>query len=354
MCMYKNNKKNVFAATFMVGAVGLSLLSGCGWMSSSKDAKQNDIAQSSVVNKDEILLTIDGKPVLTVQEYEDQLDAARQANREIEMILQMLPNAEREHIFKVFETGQVLKKWAEQEGVTSTPEFKKQQKMMYDAMDLQLCTMAFYDKNPLQISDSDVKEFYTTKKDSIPGLKIAEGGVTVAHARFDSKAAADKFLEKVKEVKDIAKFKTAAEAEQLAVSDAIINEKSPQSDSLKSAVLAIKHFPKVEVVKIGDNAFWVVFASEKSEAQYHDLKNPQVQEGLKSMMSNERRQKQLEDGVEKMKKDMNVQVNDEYFENKENQKRAAMESMMKSHGQEQDDQEDDQDADDMNMPAEKL
>lgn len=352
--MYKNNRKNVFAATFMVGAVGLSLLSGCGWMSSSKDAKKEDATQSSVANTGDVLLSIDGKPVLTVQEYEDQLDAARQANREIEMILQMLPNAEREHIFKIFETGQVLKKWAEKEGVTETPEFKKQQKMMHDAMDLQLCTMAFYDKHPLQISDADVKEFYETKKDSIPGLKLADGGVNVAHVRFDSKAEADKFLEKAKEVKDLAKFKSLGQADKLTVTDTVVNEKSSQSDSLKSAVLAIKHFPKVEVVKIGDNAFWVVFASGKSEAQYHDLKNPQVQEGLKSMMSNERRQKQLEDGVEKMKKDMNVVVNDKYFEDKENQKRSAMEAMMKQHEQEQQGQEEDVDADDMNMPAEKL
>lgn len=352
--MYKNNKKNVFAATFMVGAVGLSLLSGCGWMSSSKDAKKEDAAQSSVANTGDVLLSIDGKPVLTVQEYEDQLDAARQANREIEMILQMLPNAEREHIFKIFETGQVLKKWAEQQGITNTPEFKKQQKMMHDAMDLQLCTMAFYDKNPVQISDADVKEFYEAKKDSIPGLKLAEGGVTVAHVRFESQADAEKFLEKAKEVKDLAKFKSLGQADKLTVTDTVVNEKSSQSDALKSAVLAVKHFPKVEIVKIGDNAFWVVFASGKSEAQYHDLKNPQVQEGLKSMMSNERRQKQLEDGVEKMKKDMNVVVNDSYFENKENQKRAAMEEMMKQHGQEQQDQDEDLDADDMNMPAEKL
>jgi hypothetical protein len=351
--MHKNNQKRVFAATFVVGAVGLGLLSGCGWMSSSKDAKKEDVAQSSVANKNDVLLSIDGKPVLTVEEYEDQLEAARQAHQEIEMLLQMMPNAEREYIFQGIATGKIMEAWAKKEGISDSAPFKKQQKQMHDAMDLQLYMAAFYDKNPLQISDADVKEFYETKKDSIPGLKTAEGGVQVAHVRFDSKAAADSFLEKVKEVKDLAKFKAAGQAAQLTVADQTINEKSALSDSLKNAVLSMKQFPKVEVVKVSDDAFWVVFASGKSEAQYHDLKSPQVQQGLKKMMSDERRQKQLEEFVGKAKKDMNIEENGEYFDNKESKKRAAMEAMMKQQGEDQSSDED-QDMDDMNMPAEKL
>ena len=349
--MDKYNQKKAFVATLVVGAAGLGLFSGCGWMSSSKNDKA-DTAEKSVANKSDVLLSIDGKPVLTVAEYEEQLEIARKANQELEMVLQMMPNAEREYIFKMFETGKVLQKWADKEGISDSVEFKKQQKQMHDAVDSQLAIAAFFEQYPLNISDSEVKEFYESKKDSIPGLKIAESGVQVAYVRFDSKAAADKFLEKVKEVKDLAKFKSAGQAEQLTVADATVNEKSSHSDSLKSIVLQIKHFPKAEVVKMGDNAFWVIFASGKSEAKYHDLKNPQVQEGLKKMIADESRQKQLEDGVAKIKKDMNVVVNNDYFDNKESKKRLAMEEMMKQHGGNE--QGDDEDADDMNVSAEKL
>lgn len=354
MCMNKNNQKKAFAATLVVGAVGLGLLSGCGWFSSSKEAKKEETAQSSVVNNNDVLLSIDGKPVLTIAEYEEQLDAARQAHQEIEMLLQMMPNAEKEYIFQGIATGKIMESWAKKEGIADSEQFKKQQKQMHDALDLQLYMAAFYDKNPIDISDAAVKEFYETKKDSVPGLKTAEGGVKVAYVRFDSKAAADKFLEKIKEVKDLAKFKSAGQAEQLTVADATINEKSSFSDSLKHAVLAMKHFPKAEVIKVDDNAFWVVFASGKADAQYHDLKNPQVQQGLKKMMSDERRQKQLEEFVGKMKKDMNVQENSDYFDQKESKKRAAMESMMKQQGTGEQEDEEEQDAYDMNVPAEKL
>lgn len=349
MRMNKNSQKNVFAASLVVGAAGLMLLSGCEWLSSKKDA----VSPVAVVDKGDVLLTIDGKPALTVVEYEEQLEAARQGNQEIDMVLQMMPNAEKEYIYKVFETGQIMKAWAEKEGVHETEEFKKERKQLHDAMDFQLYMKSFYNKNPMHISDSDVKAFYDEKKDSIPGLKLADGGVDIAYVRFDSKAKADEFLEKVKDIKDASKFKSLAEAGNLTVADATVNDKSSLSDSLKKSVLAMKHFPKAEVVKVGNNSYWALFASGKTDAKYHDLKSPQVQQGLKKMIADERRPKQLEDFVEQKKKEYNVVGNDDYFAKKEAQKRAAMESMMKQHGGDEK-QEEGHDIEDVAVSSEKL
>ena len=122
--MIKNNQKKVFAATLAVGAVSLMLLSGCEWFSFKKNSTDN----VAVANKGESLLTIDGKSVFTVGEYEEQLNLARQRNQEIDMVLQMMPNAEREYIFKVFETGKIMQAWAQKEGIDKSPEFIKQRK----------------------------------------------------------------------------------------------------------------------------------------------------------------------------------------------------------------------------------
>ena len=153
--MEKNNQKKVFAATLAVSIVGLGLLSGCGWFSKDKQGA----TESSVANKGDVLLSIDGKPVLTVEEYEEQLEMARQAHQEIDMLLQMMPNAEKEYIFQGIMTGKIMKEWAAKEGIDKSPEFLKQQAQMHDAMDLNLYMKAFYDKHPLHIADSDVTEF---------------------------------------------------------------------------------------------------------------------------------------------------------------------------------------------------
>lgn len=343
MCMNKNSQKRVFAASLVVGAAGLMLLSGCEWFSSKKETAST----LAIVDKGDVLLTIDGKPVFTIAEYEEQLDAARQGNQEIDMVLQMMPNAEKEYIFKVFETGKIMQKWAEKEGIDQTEDFKKQRKQLHDAMDFQLYMKSFYDQNPMHISDSDVKDFYNEKKDSISGLKLADGGVEVIYVRFDSKVKADAFLEKVKEVKDKNKFKALSEADGLTVADTTVNEKSSLSDSLKNGILALKHFPHVQVAKAGDKSYWVLLASGKIDAKYHDLKSPQVQQGLKKMIADERRPKQLEDFIDKKKQEYNVVTHDDYFVKKEAQKRAAMESMMKQHGGNALQEEDAQSSDDV-------
>ena len=65
------------------------------WSDSGAPAEVKHVADTS-----DVLMSIDGKPVLTVKEYEQQLDMARQANQQVDMILQMMPNAEKEYIFK--------------------------------------------------------------------------------------------------------------------------------------------------------------------------------------------------------------------------------------------------------------
>lgn len=340
--MSMRNQKKAFAATVLVGVAGLSLLSGCNWWPFADKSKSDS---SSIANSSDVLLSIDGKPALTVEEYEEQLDMARQSNQQIDMLLQMMPNAEREYIFKGISIGKLMKAWGEKEGMDKLPAFQKQRRQLHDAMDLQLYMKAFEETHPLQISDSDVKEFYETKKDLIPGLALTPGGVNIVYARFDSKDKADKFLAKAKDIKDVKKFKADAELEKLSVADATINDKSNFSDALKEVVLGIKSFPRVTSVKVGDNSYWVLFATGKTDAKYRDLKSAEVQQGLRKMIADERKEKQLEQFVEELRKTLNVQENMDYFDKKEGQKRAAMEALA---GQ------DDQESADMQIPAEKL
>jgi hypothetical protein len=292
---------------------------GCDWF---KKLGSKETSSSSVLSGD-VLMSIDGQPVLTVAEYEKQLDMARAANPQIDMILQMMPNAEREFVFRGISTSKLMKAWADKEGITKNSDFKEQQKHLHEAMDLQLYMKAFDEKHPINISESDIERFYHEKKDSIPGLAITQAGVDTSFVRFTSKAKAQLFFDKVKDAKKADEFKKIAEGNKEQANQSVINDKSPFSDALKQAVLDIKKFPSVHIVKVSDNGYWVVLATGKSEAKYHDLKSPQVQQGLRKMIEDERKAQLIEKEIEKIKQDMNVKENTSYFEQKEASKRAS-------------------------------
>lgn len=299
---------------------GLFFLAGCVWWPSLKSGKVGSCNSSLA------LLEIDGKPVLTVQEYEDQLDMARKANAQIDMLLQMMPNAEKDIIFRGMTTAKLMQAWAEKQGVDKTEEFQKQRKQLHEAMDSQLYMKHFDDAHPVQVSDADVADYYQVKKDIIPALTLKPGGVEITFVRFEGQNKAEGFLAKVKDTKKAAAFKTIATENKQTVSDAVINKTSPFTESVKNAVLDVKKFPSVHLVKAGENAYWVILATGKSETKYRDLSTPEIHQGLKKMLIDERKGQQLEAVIEKLKQELNVVEHTKYFEDKAQQKAAALQA----------------------------
>ena len=262
----------------------------------------------------------------------------------------MMPNAEKDYIFKGIATTKLMKAWAENKGLDKDPEFKEQRKQLHEAADLQLYAKAFDDAHPVHVSDAEVKSFYEEQKDQIPGLMTNPGGVSAVYVRFDTKDKAENFLEKVKDVKGAKAFKEEAKKEKLKVADATINEKSSFGDAIKNAVLGVQKFPSVQVVKAGDDAYWVICAISKSKAEYRDVKSKEVHEGLKKMLVEQKKEKQLDSLMDQLKKDLNVVENSDYFNKKEETKRAAMEELAKQYAAQQS-QNNDTEADSQNKPA---
>ncbi|OGB86548.1 hypothetical protein A3J41_02315 [candidate division TM6 bacterium RIFCSPHIGHO2_12_FULL_38_8] len=306
-----------YSVAFLI--FGLLFLAGCAWFSSS-DGKLGSRGSSSV------LLEINGKSALSVQEYEEQLDMARKANAQIDMLLQMMPNAEKDILFRGMVTAKLMQAWAEHKGVDKAAEFKKQRQQLHDAMDSQLYMKYFDDAHPVEVSDTDVANYYYAKKDIIPALTLTPGGVEVTFVRFEGKNKAENFLAKAKDVKKAATFKNLASESKQTASDAIINKTSPFADVVKTAILEIKKFPSVHLIKAGENAYWVVLAAGKSETKYRDLSTPEIQQGLKKMLMDERKGQQLEAEIEKLKQQLNVVEHTKYFEDKAQQKSEALQA----------------------------
>lgn len=301
---------------------GLFLLAGCAWWPFNKSGSNTNFSAGS----SDILLTINGKPVLTTQDYEEKLAMARQANPQIDMILSMMPNAEKDLIFRGMTTAELMKAWAQKQGVDQNEAFAKQRKQVHEAMDLQLYMKYFDEAHPIQVSDSDVAKFYEEKKDAIPGLILSQGGIDVSFVRFENKMKAETFFTKTQEFKKAAAFKALAEMEKQQVGAAVINEKSPFAEATKKGILEIKKFPSVKMIKADDNSYWVVLATGKSNTQYRELKTPEVQAGLKKMIADERKEKQLESLIEQLKQELNVVEHTKYFEDKEQQKRETQQA----------------------------
>lgn len=309
----KSHNKQLAICGFLLFS-GLFFLAGCGWWPFGK--KTTDTYAGSTQGSD-TLLSIDGKPALTVAEYEEQLQMAMEANPQLKMILSMMPQGEEELFNRGMATAHIVAAWAEKEGVTATAEFKKELSQLCTAMKLQLC-MKYFDKaHPVQVSDADVAQYYEEKKDVIPGLATTPGGVQATYLQFDTKEQAQTFFDSVKHVKTQDAFKKAADTQKHKPASSVVNAKTPITESLKSAVLDIKKFPSVQIVKDTEtNSYWVVFANGKTDAKYLDLHSPQVQNGLRNMITNERKEKQFEGVLDGLKSKLNVSVNSGYFASK--------------------------------------
>lgn len=308
------NKHLAISAFVIVSAV---VLPGCAWWPFGDARKANS-------SSSEALLTINGETALTVAEYEEQLEMARKDNPQIDMFLQMMPNAEKDFVFPGMSTAKLMKAWVHKKGIDNTEEFKKQRQQLHEAMDLQLNMKHFDDAHPIVITDADLEAFYEEKKDVIPALTLSAGGVEILYVRFESKDKAEKFLEKSKEVRKAEAFKALAHESKLQAGDSVVNQKSALSTAVKNAAFDIKKFPSVHMVKSEDGSYLVFLATGKSETKYRDLKTPEVQQGLKKMASDERKEKQIKAVVEELKKELNVVENTKYFEDKENAKKALM------------------------------
>lgn len=308
-----------------VALLGIACLSGC--MSSlwqSKDGAQSELEDVAVfpVNQQGVLLEVDGKPVLTITEYEDQLQEAAASSPQLEMMLQMSPNVEYDFIFNQLKMAKLINHWAHATGVTESEEFKKDRARIQEMIDTQLCVQYYEKAHPVVVTDADIKAFYDTQKDTLPGLLVAPGGVKTEAVKFDTQEAAQAFYDVVKNAQG--NFDTVAKEQSLSVNNFVINETTFHAKPLKDFVLQVGSFPALNMVK-SDDAYWVVKAVEKVAPKYQDFEK--VKEGLRNYVQQQRKDEAMKAAIAKFESDYKIVENKEYFENKMKARQEAMQHM---------------------------
>ncbi len=311
----------------MLSLALISILGLAGCMSSSKNEQstQSELEDQALNNNtmnQEVLLTIDGKPVLTVNEYEEQLQEAAQASPQLEMMLQMSPNVEYDFIFNQLKMAKLMNYWAHSTGLTETEEFKKDRARIQEMLDTQLCVQYYEKAHPIVVTDADIKAFYDQEKDTLPGLLVAPGGVKTEAVKFDTQEAAQVFYDTVKSVQG--DLDAIAKDQKLSVSNFVINETTFHGKPLKDFVLQLTSFPALNMIK-SDDAYWVVKAVERVAPKYQDFEK--VKEGLRNYVQQQRKDESMKAATAQFEADYKTVENKEYFENKMRARQDAMQQM---------------------------
>lgn len=316
----KTDKTSVISLV-LVGS--LFLLTGC-WGEKGKDAKsEGEVSSSQTAGNSEVLLSIDGKPVLYVDDFEDQKAMAQQSNQQLNMILQMMPDAEYSMLFKSIEAGHLMKEWVVRSGIDQKEELVKQRRQYHDAIDLQLYMKYYEDAHPINVTEHEAEAYYKAKRDQIPGLIISQAGVDILYVNFDAKGKAEAFIAKVRDGSE-KHFRAAAKEAALKVEEMVVGGDSAVNESLKNSVLATTKFPAKTIVKINDNSYWVVGMLKKKDAEYRSFDMPEIKQGITKMCKDEKREVELTKQVEKLNKEYNVVENLAYFENKKQNQAKAL------------------------------
>lgn len=322
--------KKIFSFSALVAS--LLVLSSCDWFKSKpviehdKNASnpQSDMKMPEKTATGEVLLTVMGKPAITTSQFEEYKKTVMEAQPQLKQLAAFMPDFE-EKLFESMENEIALQHWIKKHNIDKEADYQKDRRMGIEFLDRQLAIKYFQDRYPkmtnIQVNDADAKKVYDEKKESTPELVISRGGVNAKAVEFKKEEDAKAFLEKVKAPG--ANFEQVAKEQKLRMND--LKQVGSQSFDVDSAVreklTELKKFPALEMIK-GKDKFFVVKATGKEEAKYVPFE--QVKEPIKQQL---KAQKIFGDELEKVKKDMNVKKNEDYFERVKKEREKEMEKM---------------------------
>lgn len=292
-------------ATLVISS--LFLLPGCDWFKSKLGL---DKGASAANDGSAVLATINGKPLLTATEFETQYKNFIEKHPYGAMLAQM-EGVERK-MFDGIVSQKLMSVWVTENGIDKTQEYKESLDQLVQFLNARFFQM----KHPVSTSEADSRDFYNKNKENMPEAVISRGGINATAVSFAKEADAKAFLEKAKNVKgSLEKLAKDSNLGDKFKDYKAINPTSIGIDAgLKDKIMAFKKVPTVEIVKLNDNTFWVVSATDKSEPKYRSF--DEVKASIEQRLNQQKQEQALEKEVEKLKKDYNVVIDEAYFNKK--------------------------------------
>lgn len=307
------NSRTIQTKNFYTAAVAsLLLLSGCDWCCKKKKCESNASGTaSSGKDGNTVLLEIDGKPVITVDQFDEYYNQFLAANPRLQGMIQFLPNAKQE-ILNGMINEEIVVHWAKQNKIDKGAEYQAELKNALRMVERGLAAKNFEQTvvGKVSVTDDEVKKYYDQHKD--PELVVSPGGVKAVGVEFETSVIAHAFLDKVRGKAN--NFKNIASENKFTVREfAPLNAMSFDVDkNVKEKIAAIKTFPSIIIVETTNKKFWVIAAISKDETKYRSL--DEVRDGVKSAIEREKLAKIWTEKIGELKTKFNISEKKGHFD----------------------------------------
>lgn len=299
--------KNFFKNSVIV--LALLSLPSCKWFAKNQDG--TDCVSCCSGDSSTILLTVDGRPALTQRDFDNLINEITEANEQAKLMLQLIPDF-REQFFKAKKQAIIISEWAKRNGIRNTPEYKKKENRMMEAIKESLDSEEFVKRHSVEVSDEDALKYYEENKDKDPRIANATPGVHAVGVKFDDSAKASEFAKKVKNGGSKNIEGLAKENKLTITSFGTITQDSMIDNAIKSKALSTKQFPDTFMVKDASGKSWVVVAKNKDKGTYKKFE--EVKETIKHMLKPRKLEEMVNTELPKLEVEYKIVENNKHFE----------------------------------------
>ncbi len=300
-------------------ALSLLVLPACDWFG-KKNAGSEQVAGGS-----DVLYAIDGKPVITVAQFEDYYQQVLASDPRLQSMAGFLPNLKRE-IFDALANQELIVVWADKQKMFDQEEYTKTEKQGLEQIRRMYAAKKFGDDKVgrIVVTESEIMDYYNQHKD--PELVATPGGIKASGVEFDSKDKATAFFNKVKA--NPAMFNQAARTDGCKAKEfASVNKFSFDVDKAITGALEAKtSFPAVVLVQSADKKWWVVLGSSKQETKYRSL--DEVRDAIRGAVEREKGMKIFGDEIGKLKETITITENCQYFDQQQADQSPDLQAML--------------------------
>ena len=305
------------------------LLPGCGdWLK----AKFCGTKPGASATEGAAVVTMDGRVVITTQSFEKEFEQLLEENPHLKSVIALMPDAKKNFLQGMI-NQEVVDKWVAENKVDAKEEYKQEMERMVRSVKRMLNTKYFGLEHPVQVTETEVTEFYDKNKDTMPDLMISRGGVKAVGVSFEKEADARAFVAKANSLHKGDVTKAADNGKMKNFRDfKMVNAQSLGMDvTVRDQIVNFQKFPTVELIKVSDNSFWVVGATSKEETKYRPL--DQVKAGLEQYVAKEKRMEMFDKEITKLKDNYKVSINEEALMPKQEQTVADAQTATEENAQ---------------------
>ncbi len=276
----------------------------------SMNAAESDDGDDMMQHEDDIhdnsesIVTLDGKPVVTMQAVEEEIASLIEEQPEIKALLPMIPDLKMQ-VAKGLTMQAVVDEWvkrnADNDYRKKLQRVVKQTKRMFDHQ-------WFNAQHPVSISDMQVKDFYDNNKNKMVELMVSRGGINGSGIAFDSSEKAEDFLSHLGD-QDLAMAAHDMSPEMNVEEFTAVGPHSSDIDPMvRNAFLSMKNFPENKVVESAGK-YWVLQGHSNEEEKYQAFE--EVKDMIRPMVEKEEQKNQIESLVKKYENQYNLKINDD-------------------------------------------